>query len=203
MINTTKNLLADALYELLKSKSIDDIFVGEICAQCNVSRKTFYNHFQNKYELASYLYETISAKAICDLEGHKGNYFQEMGDGNSSLTHMSNDSVKIMQKLLKTWNSQTKIGRNLVISDDPDSPLNTWRKAFIAGQKKILKERLEAQGKTMLPDDLSLAAETLCFVTSYCYSDWNYRFGEDLPAEAALGLIGLLNDLMNFWVERA
>ena len=51
----TKTYLANALLELLKIKSFDNIKVTEICDKALVHKTTFYNHFDDKYELLNYL----------------------------------------------------------------------------------------------------------------------------------------------------
>ena len=50
----TKNYLADALLELLKTKNFDKIKVFEICDKAQIHKTTFYNHFEDKYELLNY-----------------------------------------------------------------------------------------------------------------------------------------------------
>ena len=47
--------IQDALVELLESKPLDRISVSDISKAANVSRGTFYYHFQDKYEVANSL----------------------------------------------------------------------------------------------------------------------------------------------------
>lgn len=47
----TKQILANSLEELLKTRSFESITVQEIVKNCNASRTAFYNHFDDKYEL--------------------------------------------------------------------------------------------------------------------------------------------------------
>ena len=47
----TKIYLSNALLELLKTKSFDNIKVTEICDKALIHKTTFYNHFEDKYEL--------------------------------------------------------------------------------------------------------------------------------------------------------
>lgn len=46
-----------ALLTLLKVKSYNAITISELCAQANLSRKTFYKNFSSKEALLDYLYE--------------------------------------------------------------------------------------------------------------------------------------------------
>ena len=51
-----KETLANALLELSKQKSIEKITITDIVNQCNTSRRTFYNHFIDKYDLIGWIY---------------------------------------------------------------------------------------------------------------------------------------------------
>lgn len=57
-ITKTKRALTNALLELLKKETFEKINVSKICKYAHVNRVTFYNHYQDKYELfQSYLDE--------------------------------------------------------------------------------------------------------------------------------------------------
>ena len=53
---TVKELLGESLEELLKSKPFEKITVQEIAENCGVGRRTFYNNFTDKHDLATWLY---------------------------------------------------------------------------------------------------------------------------------------------------
>ena len=52
----TKEALADALKALLANQPLSKISIKDITNYCGISRNTFYYHFQDKYELLSYIY---------------------------------------------------------------------------------------------------------------------------------------------------
>ena len=56
--NLTKRALAHAFKELLQKQPFDKVAVSDICDACGVSRKTFYYHFQDKYALAEWVFDT-------------------------------------------------------------------------------------------------------------------------------------------------
>ena len=59
MNNQTQNpidlVLAESLKELATKKPIDKITIKEITDKAGVIRPTFYNHFQDKYELLEWI----------------------------------------------------------------------------------------------------------------------------------------------------
>lgn len=54
--NITKKALAQSLKELGATKILDKITVVDITEHCGVNRQTFYYHFNDKYELLSWIY---------------------------------------------------------------------------------------------------------------------------------------------------
>ena len=53
--NTTDRLLADSFKELVQIKPVEKITIKEITDKAGVIRPTFYNHFQDKYELIEWI----------------------------------------------------------------------------------------------------------------------------------------------------
>ena len=47
----TKNNLYNALIDLMKDKSFEEIKVSDICSKALINRSTFYAHYEDKYEL--------------------------------------------------------------------------------------------------------------------------------------------------------
>ena len=56
--NITKKALADALRELIAEEPFSSISVADICAQCDMNRKSFYYHFKDKYDLVNWIFDT-------------------------------------------------------------------------------------------------------------------------------------------------
>lgn len=55
--NITKRALASALKELMESTPFAKITVSDICAKCNMNRKSFYYHFKDKFDLVNWIYD--------------------------------------------------------------------------------------------------------------------------------------------------
>ena len=54
----TKHALAIAMKELMMKQPLSKISIGEIVGLCNMSRKSFYYHFKDKYDLVNWIYYT-------------------------------------------------------------------------------------------------------------------------------------------------
>lgn len=55
--NITKRALASALKELMQEIPFQKISVADICEKCGMNRKSFYYHFQDKYELMNWIFD--------------------------------------------------------------------------------------------------------------------------------------------------
>lgn len=53
---STRELLSDSALELFSQHAIDKVTVADIAANCNLSTRTFYNHFHDKYEVITAAY---------------------------------------------------------------------------------------------------------------------------------------------------
>lgn len=83
MRSFTKELMVEALKKLSKLKPLEKITVKDIVTECQASKQTFYNHFQDKYDLFSYALVVVleqnlmdSAKYACDFKTTILNYFR-------------------------------------------------------------------------------------------------------------------------------
>lgn len=53
-----KRTLADSLKQLMAKQPLEKITVSDICEQCSISRKAFYYHFKDKYDLVNWIFYT-------------------------------------------------------------------------------------------------------------------------------------------------
>ncbi|GEM01644.1 probable dihydroxyacetone kinase regulator [Halolactibacillus halophilus] len=63
----TQKMIAQALKELMKLKPFQKISVSDIMKQCDMRRQTFYYHFQDKYELLAWIYQSDTKEQIADF----------------------------------------------------------------------------------------------------------------------------------------
>ena len=64
MANTTKRMLSLSLKKLLEKNTLDNITIQDITDDAEVSRKTFYYHFQDIYALLEWIYTTDAQRLL-------------------------------------------------------------------------------------------------------------------------------------------
>ena len=55
--NITKNAYASALKKLLQQEPFEKVTVSQICEKYDLSRKNFYYHFRDKYDLVDWIFD--------------------------------------------------------------------------------------------------------------------------------------------------
>lgn len=54
----TKRALAEALKKQMNDEPFEKISIGDICDRCDMNRKSFYYHFNDKFELVNWIFDT-------------------------------------------------------------------------------------------------------------------------------------------------
>lgn len=62
----TKKAIAQALKTICREKEFDKISIADITTACGLNRQTFYYHFQDKYELLSWIYYSENFSLITE-----------------------------------------------------------------------------------------------------------------------------------------
>ncbi|KRL83830.1 TetR/AcrR family transcriptional regulator [Ligilactobacillus apodemi] len=58
----SKTKIINAMFELLKTNTFDELTLNEILDEATVSRRTFYRYFTNKQDILNYYYNDFIAK---------------------------------------------------------------------------------------------------------------------------------------------
>ncbi|MBS5369999.1 MAG: TetR/AcrR family transcriptional regulator [Longibaculum muris] len=194
----TKSILAYGLYDLLKNKSIDDIRVEKICEYVGLSKKTFYNHFKDKYDLAQYLYDKLVSETISIND-----YYKKLAKGDEGLNNTDLLSIPILHDIFFVLRSTHKeISSNLVLSNDYNSPQNYFYRQSIQGRKNILLKRLKQAHRHLDQDEIDIAGKILYLISQEYFQRWDSLYDDDLPVEEIKKLIELSNDMIEFFVQR-
>lgn len=114
----TKEALFDALGRLLREKEFDRITVSDIVKEAGITRKTFYNHYQDKIEMVQDYQKTLIGKIIqlknshpdLDQDGYVALFrlFQEDDTlaGLLSLTSSEDMQSLLRQTILQNWKNE-------------------------------------------------------------------------------------------------
>lgn len=65
----SKIIFANALRDLLKEKTFENVTIENILQKSGMSRSTFYRHFHDKYSLMNWIYEAIADEIILENPG--------------------------------------------------------------------------------------------------------------------------------------
>lgn len=68
MAHLTENAIMGSFVKLLSEKPFDKITVTDIVEDCQITRRTFYYHYADLYELTKALFHTETERAIADYE---------------------------------------------------------------------------------------------------------------------------------------
>ena len=97
-----------ALLQLLEEKNFEDIKVIDICKVSNLNRSTFYDHFNDKYELLYSLVDYFKIELIKELEISKtisfNNYILEITNTVTNYLDKNNKVLTIINNNLLIYN---------------------------------------------------------------------------------------------------
>lgn len=112
-IMKSKSALQNAFIELLNKKKFSKITVDELCKLACVNRMTFYNHYQDKYDLFNDIIEKLKGNLIFK--------FLEYAQNDFSVTNIPNLLYKISELAI----DECIIYQNIIlsISSDDESSL--------------------------------------------------------------------------------
>ncbi len=65
--NITKQAYASSLRELMKVVPFEKITVAQICEKCGLTRKSFYYHFKDKYDLVTWIFDQELIKIVKEM----------------------------------------------------------------------------------------------------------------------------------------
>lgn len=65
----TLSAFSEGLFDMLETKSFENIMVNELCDKANYPRATFYNYFEDIYDLLEYCWYAVSQKI--NIEDYK------------------------------------------------------------------------------------------------------------------------------------
>ncbi|HOO83526.1 MAG TPA: TetR/AcrR family transcriptional regulator [Prolixibacteraceae bacterium] len=109
-INKKYNDILEAAQKLFWKFGFKKVTIEEICVEGNVSKMTFYKHFDNKTELAKKVLDSVVAKAIDDFTDlkNKAGSSVELIEG---MLKMKKDGInEISKEFLSDFYTDTDLG---------------------------------------------------------------------------------------------
>lgn len=155
---STKEYLAFVMCEMLKKSSFEKIKVSDILDKAEISRTTFYRHFNDKYDLLIWFYQERLARA-----GVSSNDFRK--NSNIVFGLMAEDPKLFRSALM--YDKQNSL---------TDHILQLSREFFTENMKKRL-------GVDTLPDDVIYAIEFYCGGAKQIWYTWLFSKMEQSPEE--------------------
>lgn len=123
--NKTNTLLSKSLLELLEIKDLDEIKVNEICSNALVHKTTFYNHFEDKYDLFNYVIEQIHEK------------IKEQADKDNGII---NYYLSIAKEYIKSIKENPKLFKSVIKLDNSKIGLSIFYELYIHDVESELKK---------------------------------------------------------------
>ncbi len=130
---TTKKALAAAIKELIKTQALEKISISEICEKCNLNRKSFYYHFEDKYDLINWIFDTEF------LTSAATKVYKNKWDGIENLLCYLYENKLFYKRVLKSADSHifTNHLKNLL------EPILKMRLHEIMGERGVSKFQLD------------------------------------------------------------
>ena len=143
IIKTKKNLY-EGLLNLMKEKTFEEIKVSDICSKALTNRSTFYDHFQDKYELLDSLIKDLETDLVEKLEDNASysnakEYYMSMIE--IFFNHISSN-INVYSSILKKNN-------NSIVMDMIGSAIYKDVETHIKNSNKILKTDIPVEIITM------------------------------------------------------
>ena len=135
----TLDALSGSMFLLLSEKSFEEITVGELCEQAQYPRATFYNYFDDKYDLLNYCWFSLAEKI-----------------GLSEYHHApENEMLYLFFDRIYTFTKQNNEHISRVLSHNPEVGymFSSFRNFLNSQMRRIFKNCPEATQKD-IPNEL-------------------------------------------------
>jgi len=169
MRNQMKEAISDAFFELAQKKSIDKITVKDLVEYCDISRQTFYYHFQDIYEVIEWKSQQIEqdysrrAQAADSFEGAIRIMAASFVNHYDLMTKLRDSQMRDFVERLVMDSMQERL-RQAVRESVSDKPLEIAASeidALISFFSYGLAGLMFSRGRNRKPDEEELAQQIL------------------------------------------
>ncbi len=130
----TKNNLYEGLLNALKDKPFEEVKVSDICQLSLVNRSTFYDHFNDKYELLSAF--------LCDLEEGLANRLEENHNVNTAKEYY----MQMIELLFDHIMENASIYRSIIKNNNHSIASDMFEDTLLKDVKKYMETMQNYQG---------------------------------------------------------
>ena len=160
----SQQMMADAVFRLMKSKSFASLTITEICGEAGVGRKTFYRNFELKEDVIEFWLDELCRSYETDLPleqrlGYHFKFLQKYADElivlyRHGLSDMVNAKFSVFLPVtMPLWSEDPteQLYRSEYISAGITAIVKTWvTRGFQESLDEIVEIALRAQGD-MIP----------------------------------------------------
>ena len=179
--NITKKAIANSFKEQMENRPFNKISVTDITDGCGLNRQSFYYHFQDKYDLINWIFET------------------------EILIPVANDFSmdKWQEKLLEILNMLEK---NHKFYTNAIKYANTEFRAYILEvvteyYKAIVKDMQRSSNKTIAEEDELFISSFFAYGTAGVFGDWIMGGMKEKPEKLTNRLSNLAKECEKLCVE--
>ena len=162
----TNKALFNALLELMKEKTFEEIKISDVCTKSLVNRSTFYAHYNDKYELLVALFDELKQNLLSTLKTNENNinskeFFME------TLKLLINHRTGILMDILldvadKDIKERIENDKNIIVSNIPSEIITKFYLGaiisigmeWLRNNNKYTKEQLIKYLDILIPDKI-------------------------------------------------
>ena len=152
----TLEAFVTTLLNLLQEKNFDAITIGELCDRCNYPRSTFYNYFEDIYDLMEYCWEHIGMEM-------KLNLYKDIPYDERTIT--------LFQRSYEYMDSQRTVIDKILIHNDVDGKMVQLLARFI--RKRIYEMIIECPctENYQVPSEMMVQhySNTIQLILEWCF----------------------------------
>lgn len=176
----TKRKIAEAFKVLMIEKSFEEIHIKDITDECNISRLSFYYHYQDKYDLLNKIF-----------------YMEVLEPVRGQI-----DLDTWPEMLLRSLNSMRKSRKYYIKAMSINS--EEYKKNVFDLARKVMNETVLkiAENEVVNPNDLDFISGFFAYGLSGMVHEWCMRGMNDEPSRLVSQSVNLLEDLKRFAAVR-
>ncbi len=70
LVSPARQALAEGIQEMMQKMPLEKVRVDQLCREAGVDRRTFYNHFKDKYDLVAWIFMQDYQASLTETQGH-------------------------------------------------------------------------------------------------------------------------------------